>query len=216
MTDQNVMHPPPTFYAKYCKRWFDLALTLPGLIVISPVLMIIALLVKGRMGSPVLFCQQRPGMNGAPFTIYKFRTMTDKRDKEGKLLPDKQRLTKLGRFLRSTSLDELPELWNVLKGDMSLVGPRPLKMEYLPLYTEKQFQRHNVRPGITGWSQVSGRNELNWIQRFEMDVWYVLNLSLLLDTQILLKTFLKVYKKEGISPEGGDSVLKPFQGNGLL
>jgi lipopolysaccharide/colanic/teichoic acid biosynthesis glycosyltransferase len=214
MKDQKVMHSLRRFYAKYGKRWFDLALTLPGVIVISPVLIIIALLVKMRMGSPVLFRQQRPGINGVPFTIYKFRTMTNERDEEGKLLPDKLRLTKLGRFLRSTSLDELPELWNVLKGDMSLVGPRPLKMEYLPLYTAKQYQRHDVRPGITGWSQITGRNELKWVQRFESDVWYVSNLSLLLDIQILLETFQKVYKKEGISPEGGDSVLQPFQGNG--
>ncbi len=179
-----------TFYAKYGKRWFDLALTLPGFIAISPVLIIIALLVKVRMGSPVLFCQQRPGMNGVPFYMFKFRTMTNERDEKGKLLPSNQRLTYLGKILRKTSLDELPELWNVLKGDMSIIGPRPLLIEYLNLYSDKQFQRHNVKPGITGWAQVNGRNTLTWEEKFQYDIWYVENLSFTLDGVVKSRIFL--------------------------
>ena len=185
-------HSSRTFYAKYGKRWFDLALTLPGLIAISPVLIIIALLVKIRMGSPVLFCQQRPGINGVPFYMFKFRTMTNERDNKGKLLPDKQRLTKLGRFLRSTSLDELPELWNVLKGDLSLVGPRPLLMQYLDRYTSEQARRHEARPGVTGWAQINGRNAISWEEKFELDVWYVDHQTFWLDIRILLVTIGKL------------------------
>jgi sugar transferase EpsL len=212
MTGQNGMYPPRTFYAKYGKRWFDLALTLPGVIVISPVLIIIALLVKGRMGSPVLFCQQRPGRHGMPFHILKFRTMTNECDDNDCLLPDCQRLTSLGKFLRSTSLDELPEVWNVLKGDLSLVGPRPLLMQYLDRYTPEQARRHEVRPGITGWAQINGRNAITWEEKFELDVWYVENQSLWLDIKILLKTLLKVFKREGISA-AGEATMGEFKGN---
>jgi sugar transferase EpsL len=202
MKDQKVMHPPRTFYAKYGKRWFDLALTLPGFIAISPVLMIIAIMVKMWMGSPVLFCQQRPGMNEVPFHMFKFRTMTNEWDEKGKLLPDKKRLTKLGRFLRSTSLDELPELLNVLKGNLSLVGPRPLLMQYLDRYTPEQARRHEVKPGVTGWAQVNGRNAISWEDKFKLDVWYVDHQTFCLDIRILLLTMGKVFRRDGISAHG--------------
>lgn len=174
------------------KRGFDLLASLLGLLLVSPLLALIALVVK--LGSPgsVLFRQERPGLHGKPFTLYKFRTMTNTRDENGSLLPDEQRITRLGRFLRRTSLDELPELWNVLKGDMSLVGPRPLLMEYLPYYTERERKRHTVRPGITGLAQVSGRNQLGWDERLEVDVKYVEEHTLWLDIRILLKTVQKV------------------------
>ena len=184
------------------KRLFDLALTLPGVLVISPLLLILSLLVRWKHGSPVLFCQTRPGVYGKPFKMYKFRTMTNERDAEGNLPPDDQRLTPFGKFLRSTSLDELPELINVLKGEMSLVGPRPLLMEYLPLYSPEQARRHEVRPGITGWAQVNGRNAIGWDDKFKLDVWYVDNQSLWLDIKILWMTFQKVFKREGISQDG--------------
>ena len=164
------------------------------------------------MGSPVLFKQVRPGLRGRPFMMYKFRTMTDERDIQGRLLPDEQRLTKLGRFLRSTSLDELPELFNVLKGDMSLVGPRPLLMEYLPLYTPEQARRHEVRPGITGWAQVNGRNAISWEEKFRYDVWYVDNWSFWLDIKILWMTIVSVLKREGISAQG-HVTMPPFTGS---
>lgn len=204
-----------TFYSKLGKRLFDLVLTIPGILLISPALIVLALLIRFRLGSPVFFKQIRPGLNGKPFTICKFRTMTDVRDEKGNQLPDEKRLTRLGLILRGASLDELPELWNVLKGEMSLVGPRPLKMDYLTLYTTEQARRHEVRPGVTGWAQINGRNELDWEQRFKLDYWYVCNSSLWLDIKIILTTFLKVYKKEGASPEGGSSILKPFRGNGV-
>ena len=188
-----------TFYAEYGKRWFDLLLTVPGFVAISPLLGLIALLVRLNLGSPVLFKQVRPGLHGKPFTIYKFRTMTDARDLKGNLLPDAARLTKLGRFLRSNSLDELPELWNVIKGDMSLVGPRPLRMEYLPLYTKEQNRRHEVKPGITGCAQVNGRNTITWEEKFSFDVWYVDHISLCMDLKILFLTFIKIFKREGIN-----------------
>lgn len=184
------------------KRLFDLLLTIPGVMVISPLLLILFLLVRLKHGSPALFSQTRPGLYGKPFMMYKFRTMTDERDAEGNLLPDDQRLTPFGKFLRSTSLDELPELINVLKGEMSLVGPRPLLMEYLPLYSPEQARRHEVRPGITGWAQVNGRNAISWEDKFKLDVWYVDNQSLWLDLKILWMTFVKVFKREGISQEG--------------
>ncbi len=184
------------------KRLLDLALTGPGLIMLSPVLVVLVFMVRRRLGSPVFFKQVRPGLHGAPFAMYKFRTMTDEKDAEGNLLPDGERLTKFGRFLRSTSLDELPELWNVLKGDMSLVGPRPLLMEYLERYTPEQARRHEVRPGITGWAQVNGRNALSWEDKFKLDVWYVDNRSLWLDIKILWLTLAKVFKREGISSDG--------------
>lgn len=184
------------------KRAFDFAAALAGLIVLAPLLLLLAALVRFKMGSPVLFKQGRPGLYGKIFTIYKFRTMTDERDEEGALLPDGERLTPFGKFLRSSSLDELPELFNVLKGDMSLVGPRPLLAEYLPRYSPFQARRHEVRPGITGWAQVNGRNALSWEEKFACDVWYADNLSLATDLKILGMTLWKIIKREGISQEG--------------
>jgi sugar transferase EpsL len=184
------------------KRIFDLALTIPGLILISPVLVVIALLVLIFHGRPVLFKQVRPGYRAQPFAVWKFRTMTDARDSQGNLLPDASRLTRLGQFLRSTSLDELPELYNVLRGEMSLVGPRPLLLQYLERYSSEQARRHDVLPGITGWAQINGRNAISWDQKFELDVWYVDHWSLGLDVKILLANFWKVLKREGINQEG--------------
>ncbi|MFW8628355.1 sugar transferase [Deinococcus sp. ME38] len=184
------------------KRWMDAVLAGAGLVVLGAPLLLLALLVRFKLGSPVLFKQVRPGLAGQPFTMYKFRTMTDERDADGELRPDAVRLTAFGRFLRSTSLDELPELWNVLIGDMSLVGPRPLLMSYLPLYNERQYRRHEVRPGITGWAQVNGRNALSWEEKFDHDLWYVDNHSLATDLKILAMTFQKVFQREGISAQG--------------
>jgi len=184
------------------KRIFDLVLTIPGLIVLSPLLLVIALLVRIKHGMPVIFRQIRPGYGGEPFNIYKFRSMTEARDSQGNLLPDTQRLTRLGRFLRITSIDELPELFNILRGEMSLVGPRPLLMQYLELYTPEQSRRHHVLPGITGWAQVNGRNALTWEDKFKLDVWYVDHWSLGLDIKILLLTIWKVLRREGISQPG--------------
>ena len=195
------------------KRIFDLLLTIFGLIIILPVLLITALMLRVIIGAPVLFSQIRPGLQGKPFQIYKFRTMTDKRDADGNLLPDAERLIPFGRFLRSTSLDELPALFNVIKGDMSLVGPRPLLMEYLALYTPEQARRHEVRPGITGWAQVNGRNNLTWEEKFKLDVWYVDNWSLGLDVKILWMTFVKVFKQEDINQKGKATMSK-FMGTG--
>ena len=169
---------------------------------LSPLLLLIALLVRINLGSPILFRQQRPGHHGRPFELIKFRSMTNERAPSGELLPEAERLTRFGRLLRSTSLDELPELWNVLKGEMSLVGPRPLLLEYLPLYTSRQARRHEVRPGITGWAQVNGRNAVDWDELLEMDVWYVENRSMLLDLTILLKTLGTVVSREGVAEEG--------------
>lgn len=179
-------------YRTFGKRLLDLALTIPALILLSPVLTLLAILVRLKLGSPILFRQQRPGLHGQPFSILKLRSMTDARDADGNLLPDSERLTRLGRFLRKTSMDELPQFWNVLKGDMSLVGPRPLFMEYLPYYTERERQRHKVRPGITGLAQISGRNRLTWDKRLELDVQYVERQTLTLDLYILLVTVWKV------------------------
>ena len=184
------------------KRLFDLILSFICLLPLLPVMVVIIFLVRVKIGSPIFFKQKRPGLNGEIFKIYKFRTMTNERDKNGALKPDSARLTKFGKFLRSTSLDELPGLWNVLKGDMSLVGPRPLLVEYLPLYSEKQSRRHEVRPGITGWAQVNGRNAISWEEKFELDVWYVDNQSFWLDTKILYLTVLKVFRREGIRQQG--------------
>jgi lipopolysaccharide/colanic/teichoic acid biosynthesis glycosyltransferase len=195
------------------KRTLDIAAALTGLILLAPLLLLVALLVALEHGVPVLFVQMRPGLSGKPFRMYKFRTMTDERDHAGSLLPDEQRLTTLGRVLRATSLDELPELINVFTGDMSLVGPRPLLMEYLPLYSAEQARRHEVRPGITGWAQVNGRNGLAWEDKFKLDVWYVDNYSLLLDLRILWMTLVKVLRREGISEEGGVTMSR-FTGNG--
>jgi sugar transferase EpsL len=181
------------------KRFFDLVLTIPGLLLISPILLILGILVRIFHGSPVLFSQVRPGQNGKPFCIFKFRTMTDERDGNGILLSDNQRITTFGRFLRSSSLDELPELINVIRGDMSLVGPRPLLMEYLPLYSAEQVRRHEVKPGLTGWAQVNGRNAIIWEDKFKFDVWYVNNQSLWLDIKILFITFYKMVLRKGIN-----------------
>jgi len=184
------------------KRIFDLFLAVFILAVVSPVLLVLAGMIRYILGSPVLFRQMRPGLHGCPFRLVKFRTMTDAKDAGGHLLSDAERLTRFGRFLRSTSMDELPELWNVIKGDMSLVGPRPLMMQYLNRYTPEQARRHEVKPGITGWAQVNGRNSISWEQKFLLDVWYVDNRSLCLDIKIIALTFLKVFKKEGISQQG--------------
>lgn len=184
------------------KRLFDLLVAAFALMILAPCLGVIAMLVRHNLGSPVLFRQIRPGFRGRPFTMVKFRSMRDAVDKEGSPLPDAERMTPLGSFLRSTSLDELPELWNVLKGDMSLVGPRPLLMEYLPLYTKEQYRRHEARPGLTGWAQVNGRNALTWEEKFKLDVWYVDNQSFWLDLKILFLTVTKVLLREGISAEG--------------
>ncbi|MDO3377826.1 sugar transferase [Geoalkalibacter halelectricus] len=194
------------------KRIFDVVAVLVGLLLIWPLILLLALLVRIKLGAPIFFCQTRPGMGGKPFKMYKFRTMTDERDAKGNLLPDEQRLTSFGKFLRSTSLDELPELINVLKGEMSLVGPRPLLMEYLPLYSSEQARRHEVRPGITGWAQVNGRNAISWEDKFKLDVWYVDHRSFWLDIKILCMTFAKVFKREGISQDGQATASK-FTGN---
>ncbi|MGH7665084.1 MAG: sugar transferase [Gemmatimonadaceae bacterium] len=194
------------------KRTLDIIVSAAGLAILSPFLAVVALRVRVSMGSPILFRQQRPGLHGRPFTMLKFRTMLHARDDAGVPLPDGARLTPLGRFLRSTSLDELPGLWNVLRGDMSLVGPRPLLTEYLPLYTKLQGRRHEVRPGITGWAQVNGRNALTWEKKFAYDVWYVDNRSMLLDLRILLMTIRKVIHREGIAYEGHET-MERFRGS---
>lgn len=194
------------------KRLLDIVIALLALILLSPILLIVAYLVRTRLGSPVLFRQIRPGLHGKPFEMVKFRTMTDERDVEGNLLPNEVRLTKFGKMLRSTSLDELPELWNVLKGDMSIVGPRPLLMDYLPLYNEEQAKRNNVRPGMTGHAQVNGRNAISWEKKFELDTWYVENQSLWLDFKIMLLTVKKVLIKEGIN-QSEEVTMTRFTGN---
>ena len=194
------------------KRVVDIVGASVGIILLAPVMLAVALLVLLTMGRPVLFRQQRPGLRGKPFTLYKFRTMRDARTASGELLPDDLRLTTFGKWLRSTSLDELPELFNVLKGEMSLVGPRPLLMEYLPRYSPEQARRHEVKPGITGWAQVNGRNALTWEEKFRMDVWYVDHWNLWLDMKILLLTIWKVLKREGISAEGS-ATMPVFTGN---
>jgi lipopolysaccharide/colanic/teichoic acid biosynthesis glycosyltransferase len=195
------------------KRWFDVVVALLGLVALSPLLLAIAVLVRWRLGSPVLFAQLRPGRGGRPFRLVKFRTMLDCRHAEGAEKSDAERLTSFGRFLRSTSLDELPELYNVLVGDMSLVGPRPLLMEYLPLYNAQQRRRHEMRPGITGWAQVNGRNAISWERKFELDVWYVDNATFWLDLKILWITFWSVLRREGIS-NAGSATAERFTGSG--
>jgi lipopolysaccharide/colanic/teichoic acid biosynthesis glycosyltransferase len=194
------------------KRIFDLVASGAALLALSPVLLVIAALVRLFLGAPVLFRQERPGMRGRPFQLVKFRTMTEAQDAAGRLLPDTARLTRFGKFLRSTSMDELPELWNVIKGDMSLVGPRPLLTEYLPLYNARQSRRHEVKPGLTGWAQVNGRNALSWEDRFELDVWYVENHSLLLDLKIIWMTLGIVLKRRGIRHEGS-ATMERFRGS---
>lgn len=189
-------------YQKYFKRSLDFIMALLGLIILSPLLLVIAILVRIKLGSPVIFKQPRPGLNEEIFTLYKFRTMTDERDENGELLPDEVRLTSFGKFLRSTSLDELPELWNILKGDMSFVGPRPLSVKYLPYYTEDERRRHEVSPGLTGLAQINGRNALLWEDRFRYDVYYAENISLSLDLSILTKTVGKVWRRSDIGNAG--------------
>jgi sugar transferase EpsL len=184
------------------KRFFDFGCALIAVLFLSPLLIVLALMVRLILGKPILFRQQRPGLHGRPFTIYKFRTMAEARDAHGSLLPDGQRLTRFGKFLRSTSLDELPELFNVLKGDMSLVGPRPLLMQYLDRFTPEQARRHEVKPGLTGWSQVNGRNAISWEEKFRLDVWYVDNRSIWLDTKIILITVWMIIRREGINQPG--------------
>lgn len=184
------------------KRAFDLVVATTALVVLSPLVALLSLVILCKLGRPVFFRQRRPGRHGEPFDMIKFRTMSDERDDAGELLPDRRRLSAFGRFVRSTSLDELPELLNVIRGEMSLVGPRPLFVHYLPLYSEEQARRHDVRPGITGWAQINGRNDLDWQTRFALDVWYVDNRTLRLDVKILLITVLKVVRRDGITPAG--------------
>ncbi len=189
-------------YKKFFKRFLDIFISLISLIILSPILLIIAILVRINLGSPIIFKQERPGKNEKVFTLYKFRTMTDKKDENGELLPDSERRTKFGDFLRSTSMDELPELVNILVGSMSIIGPRPLLVEYLPYYTNEEHHRHDVRPGLTGWAQANGRNLVNWDDRFKMDLEYVNNLTFLMDIKIIFKTVKIVLKREGIRQEG--------------
>jgi lipopolysaccharide/colanic/teichoic acid biosynthesis glycosyltransferase len=194
------------------KRLFDITGATCALLLLSPVVLTVAYLVRTRLGRPVLFVQERPGLYGKPFRMFKFRTMTDARDAEGRLLPDSERLTPFGRWLRASSLDELPELINVLRGEMSLVGPRPLLVEYLPLYSPEQARRHEVRPGITGWAQINGRNAISWDEKFSLDVWYVDHQSLWLDIKVLTLTVWRVLRREGISA-AGEATMPVFSGN---
>lgn len=199
-------------YKNFIKRPMDFILSLTALIILSPVLLIVALLVRVKLGSPILFKQKRPGLNEKIFMMYKFRTMTDERDANGELLPDGVRLAKFGRFLRSTSLDELPELFNILKGDMSIIGPRPLLVQYLPLYNEHQKRRHDVRPGLSGLAQISGRNAISWEDKFNLDVEYVDNVSLVGDWKIIFLTIKKVFVREGIN-QAGEATMEYFKGS---
>ena len=198
-------------YRRFVKRPMDFILSLIAIIVLSPVLIVVAILVRTKLGSPILFKQQRPGLNEKIFLMYKFRTMTDEKDQSGQLLPDYVRLTKFGQFLRSTSLDELPELFNILKGDMSIIGPRPLLIQYLPLYNMHQKRRHEVRPGLSGLAQISGRNAISWEDKFNLDVKYVDNVSLIEDWKIILLTIKKVFVREGINSENA-ATMEPFKG----
>lgn len=197
---------------KYVKRFFDIVSSLLAIIVLSPLLLIVSILVRIKLGSPVLFKQERPGKDEKIFTLMKFRTMTDERDENGELLPDEVRLTKFGKFLRSTSIDELPELFNILKGDMSVIGPRPLLVQYLPRYNVHQHRRHEVRPGLSGWAQVNGRNAISWQEKFNLDVEYVDNYSLFMDIKILFMTVINVFKRDGISSETS-ATMEEFMGN---
>lgn len=201
----------PTFYERYCKRVLDVICSGAALIVLSPVIGVTALLVRTKLGSPVLFAQERPGKGENIFTLYKFRTMTDEKDEAENLKPDSERLTKFGKFLRSTSLDELPELWNILRGDMSVVGPRPLLVRYLPRYNERQHHRHDVLPGLTGYAQAHGRNAVSWEDKFEMDVYYTENISFWMDVSIILQTVKTVLLREGISSETS-ATMEEFMG----
>ena len=198
--------------SKFFKRLFDIVASASGLIFLSPIFLILIYLIRKNLGEPVFFTQERPGKDGKPFKMIKFRSMRDAVDKDGNPLPDSERLTPFGKKLRATSLDELPELWNVLKGEMSLVGPRPLLMSYLPLYNEFQFRRHEMKPGVTGWAQVNGRNALSWDEKFAHDIWYIDHYSFWLDMKILFLTVKKVFIKEGISAEG-EATMPYFTGN---
>ncbi|MFC2564588.1 MAG: sugar transferase [Neisseria sp.] len=198
--------------SKFFKRLFDIIASASGLIFLSPVFLILIYLIRKNLGEPVFFTQERPGKDGKPFKMIKFRSMRDAVDKDGNPLPDSERLTPFGKKLRAASLDELPELWNVLKGDMSLVGPRPLLMSYLPLYNDFQFRRHEMRPGVTGWAQVNGRNAISWDEKFAYDIWYIDHFSLWFDMKILFLTIKKVFIKEGISAEG-EATMPYFTGN---
>lgn len=202
-----------TMYRKYIKRWLDIILSFIAIIVLWPVMAVIAICVKVKLGSPVIFVQKRPGLNECIFKMYKFRSMMDMKDQDGKLLPDGERLPPFGKWLRSTSLDELPELFNILKGDMSIVGPRPLLVEYLPLYNNEQKHRHDVRPGLTGLAQVKGRNSLNWEEKFQWDIEYTKKYSPYIDVVILLETVRIVLRREGIHAEG-NTTIEAFQGSG--
>ena len=197
---------------KYIKRFFDIFSSLLAIIILSPLLLIVSILVRIKLGSPVLFKQERPGKDEKIFTLMKFRTMTDERDENGELFPDEVRLTKFGKFLRSTSIDELPELFNIFKGDMSVIGPRPLLVRYLPRYNEHQHRRHEVRPGLSGWAQVNGRNAISWQEKFNLDVEYVDNYSFFMDIKILLITVVNVIKRDGISSETS-ATMEEFMGN---
>lgn len=199
------------FYELYVKRPQDILCALLAMIVLSPILLVVSLLVRFKLGSPIIFKQKRPGKDGVIFNLYKFRTMSNERDEKGNLLPDEMRLTKFGKLLRSTSLDELPELWNILCGQLSIVGPRPLLPEYLPLYNEQQARRHEVRPGFTGYAQVNGRNAISWEEKFEKDVYYVDHISFLMDWKIIIKTIKTVLTHEGISSENSVT-MEPFTG----
>lgn len=194
-------------YKKYVKRFLDIIISLCGLIILSPIILIVAILVRIKLGSPVIFKQDRPGKNEKIFKLYKFRSMSDKKDENGKLLPDSERLTKFGKILRATSLDEIPELVNILKGEMSLIGPRPLSVMYLPYYNETEKHRHDVRPGLTGLAQINGRNVLNWEDRFAYDIEYINNITFMNDLKILFKTFYKVIKKEDVVVTGTGNVI---------
>ena len=200
------------FYERFVKRAFDIVISAAAMLLLSPLMLAVAILVRVKHGAPVIFKQERPGLNEKSFYMYKFRSMTNERDAEGKLLPDEKRLTEFGKFLRASSLDELPELWNILRGDLSLIGPRPLLVKYLPRYSERQHKRHLVRPGMTGWAQVHGRNLLSWHDKFEYDVWYAEHISFGLDVKIFFMTILKVLKREGINSESA-ATMEEFRGD---
>jgi len=199
-------------YKKYLKRILDVIISFTALVVLSPLFLIIAVLISVKLGKPAIFKQERPGLHGKIFTMYKFRSMTTETDEKGQLLPDEVRLTKLGKVLRATSLDELPELWNILKGEMSLVGPRPLLVQYLSLYNDEQKRRHDVRPGLTGWAQVNGRNNITWNEKFKLDVWYVEHYCFYIDLKILFLTIKKVFSQEDINQEG-QATAEDFMGD---
>ncbi len=200
-------------YRDYIKRWLDFVIALVALVCLSPILLVVTVWLHfANKGAGAYFFQERPGLHGKIFKIVKFKTMTDERDAEGNLLPDAQRLTRVGRLVRSTSIDELPQLWNVLKGDMALIGPRPLLVKYLPLYSPEQARRHEVRPGITGWAQCHGRNAISWTEKFKLDVWYVDHCSLMIDLKVVIATLKAVLKRDGISQEG-NATMEEFNGN---